>query len=68
MGQDRKVVVKGGRKNLYRISEINGWFHAYQTDVGFLFDSNNNIGKARSLTDALDLIKSHSGMEIKEIS
>jgi hypothetical protein len=68
MGKDRKVVAEGGGANLYKISEYDGWFYAYKVDVGFLSDSNRSVGKARSLTDTLDLIKSHSGKEIKEIS
>ncbi len=68
MSRDRRVVVKGGGKNLYKISEYNGWFQAYQVDVGFISDDFNSIGKARSLGDALELIKSHSGREILEIS
>lgn len=67
MSQDRRVVVKGGGKNLYKISEYDEWFHAYKVDVGFLSNSNTSIGKARSLGDALELIKSHSGKEIQEV-
>jgi hypothetical protein len=67
MAKDRKVVVQGGGANLYKISEYDGWFYAYKVDVGFFSNSNRSIGKARSLKDALDLIKSHSGKEIKEI-
>lgn len=64
---ERKVVVKGGGANLYKISEFSGWFYASKVNVG-LFDSNTSIGKARSLGDALELIKSHSGREIESIS
>jgi hypothetical protein len=67
MSNDRKVVVKGGGKNLYKVSEYNGWFHAYKVDVGFLSNDNRSIGKTRSLADALDLIRSHSGREIQEV-
>jgi len=67
MSKDKRVVVKGGGKNLYKISEYNGWFHAYRVDVGFISNSNSSIGKAKSLGDALELIKSHSGAEIQEI-
>lgn len=67
MSKDRRVVVKGGGKNLYKISEYNGWFYAYHIDVGFITNSENSLGKARSLGDALELIKSHSGREIEEI-
>ncbi|AXQ27334.1 hypothetical protein D0B54_00910 [Solimonas sp. K1W22B-7] len=68
MSKDRRVVVTGGGKNLYRISEYGGWFHAYKVDVGLISNSSNSIGKARSLEDAIVLIKSHSGEEIQEIS
>ena len=57
-------MAKGGGKNLYNISEYDGWFYAYQGDGWF----SNEIGKTRNLKDALDLIKSHSGKEIEEIS
>ncbi len=62
---DRKVV-KGGGENLYKISESSGWFYVYKVNVGF--GSNDNVGKARSLGDALELIKSHSGRDIESIS
>ncbi len=68
MSNDKRVVVKGGGKNLYKVSEYDGWFYAYKVNVGFISDSSTSIGKTRSLKDALDLIKSHSGREIEEIS
>lgn len=52
--------------NFYKISEYNGLFYAYKVDVG-LWNADRSIGKVSSLTDALALIKSHSGKEIKEI-
>lgn len=64
--KDRTVVVQGGGANLYKISEYNGKYIAYKVNDG-LFSSNNNIGEARSLEDALALIKLHSGREIKEV-
>lgn len=68
MSNDKRVVVKGGGHNLYKISEYGGWFHVYHVDVGFISNSNTGIGKTRSLADALDLIKSHSGEDIQEIT
>jgi len=68
MSKDRRVVVEGGGANLYKISEYSGWFYVYKVDVGLLSSSDRSIGKASSLTDALAIIKSHSGKEIKEIS
>lgn len=67
MSNDKRVVVKGGGKNLYKISEYGGQFHVYHVTVGFISNSNSSIGKTRSLPDALDIIKSHSGQEIDEI-
>ena len=66
MSNDKRVVVKGEGKNLYKISEYSGWFHVYHVDVGFISSSNTRIGKTRSTEGALDLIKSHSGRAIQE--
>jgi hypothetical protein len=64
---ERQVVVKGGGENLYKVSESGGWFYAYKVSVGLL-NSNKSIGKAKSLGDALELIKSHSGRAIEKIT
>lgn len=63
----RKVVVEGGGKNLYEIAQSGEKFTARRVNVGLLGDSHNTIGTASSLDDALALIRSHSGHEIKEI-
>lgn len=64
----KRVVVKGGGANLYRIS-ISGNKHFVQhASVGLLMNSYKDIGKTSSLDDSLSLIRSHSGNEIKEIS
>lgn len=68
MSNEKRVVVKGGGSNLYKITESGGWFYVFHVDVGFLSTSNKSIGKARDQAAALDLIKSHSGREIQEIS
>lgn len=57
----REVVVEGG--NVYTVGESSGTFYVrrgghYGTD----------IGKTRSLDDALSLIKAHSGKQIRSIS
>jgi hypothetical protein len=67
MPKDRKITVRGEGKNLYKISEYDGWFYAYHVDVGVFSDSNNSIGKTRSLKDSLELIRVHSGREIASI-
>ena len=67
MISERRVVVKGGGKNLYRVSESGGWFYVYKIDVGILSSNKHNIGKTRSLDDALALVRSHSGREIESV-
>lgn len=68
MANEKKVVVKGGGKNLYKISESNGWHYVYKIEVGLMSSGKSEIGKTRSMPDALDLIRSYSGREIQEIS
>lgn len=68
MARERKVVVQGGGKNLYRVNEASGKYHVYHVNVGFIENSTNPLGSASSLEDALAIIRSHSGREIKEIS
>ncbi len=63
----RSVVVQGGGEDLYEIDDSGGTYYTYKVKVGFISNSRQDIGKARSLEDALALIKSHSGREIKEI-
>lgn len=67
MSKDKRVVVRGGGKNLYKISEYAGWFHVYHVEVWPISNSDRSIGKTRSHRDALDLIRSHSGRDIQEI-
>ena len=64
----RRVVVKGGGANLYYISEYAGRFYVTQRKVGLITDTNIDIGKTRTLDDALSLIRSHSGRGIDSIS
>jgi hypothetical protein len=59
----KKVVVKGGGRNLYYISESSGTFYVYQGG-GW---GDTQIGKTRTMDDALALIRSHSGREIESI-
>jgi hypothetical protein len=68
MGRHWRVVVEGGDDNLYRISEYDGTFRAYQVTIGAFFNEHlDNIGEADSLEEALVLIMSHSGDEIDRI-
>lgn len=63
----RRVVVKGGGRDLFQVSYSYGTFSVYQVEVGF-FDNFHQIGSTDSLEDALSLIRSYSGKEIKRIS
>lgn len=59
----KKVVVKGGGSNLYYVSESSGTIYVYKGG-GW---GQSQIGKTKTLADALALIKSHSGREIESI-
>lgn len=63
-----RVVVEGKGMNLFKVVEASGWFHAYQVDPGFFSDTNVSVGKSRSLADALTLIRSFTGKNIKSMS
>lgn len=64
----KRVVVQGGGKNLYRISIYGDKYTVSQVDVGYFTNDINIIGEARSMDDALSIIKSHSGHGIKKIT
>lgn len=65
---DKKVVTQGGGDNLFKVGEYNGTYYVSQVDPGFFGDSHKNIGETRSMKDALDIIRSYSGKEIKSLS
>lgn len=67
MPNSTQVVVKGGGKNLYEVSESSGWFYVYRVDVSLLLNHRRNLGKTRTFDQALSLIKSHSGKAIERI-
>jgi hypothetical protein len=64
----KRVVVQGGGDNLYRISIYGNKYTVSQVDVGIFSNDINVIGEARSMDDALSIIKSHSGQSIKKIT
>lgn len=66
MAKRTTVVVRGGGKNLYEVSESGGWFHAYKVNV-WVVNTRVDIGRARTFNQALDLIKSHSGKAIEAV-
>jgi hypothetical protein len=59
----RTVRVRGGE--CYTVGEYNGYYYVKR---GLGHYSSTDIGKARSLDDALALIKAHSGKQIESIS
>lgn len=62
------VVVEGGGSNLYQISDSGGRYTVYKISVNlFLPNTSTSIGSARSFDQALSIIRSHSGKEIKKI-
>jgi hypothetical protein len=65
---EKKVVVKGGGKNLFKVSHYDGTYYVYQVNTGLISNDNNQIGKTRSLEDAFTLIRSYSGRDIEKIS
>jgi len=66
--ETKKVVVKGGGSNLFKVSSYNGTFYIYKVTVGFITNDNYEIGKTKSFDDALSVIRSYSGHEIDRIS
>ena len=59
----KKVIVKGGGSNLYYVSESSGTFYVHKGGVW----SETQIGKTKTMEDALSLIRSHSGRDIESI-
>lgn len=67
MSRTIKVVVEGGGENLYEINESENRFAVYKIKVNLLFNSRKGIGTTGSLENALVLIRSHSGKNIKSV-
>lgn len=63
----RKVIVQGGGENLYRVNDSNGTFYVQKVSIGLISNNYRDIGRTNNLDDALSIIKSHSGKQIKEI-
>jgi len=67
---DKQVSVKDcpTSKSLYKVSDYKGTFYVSQVDVGFISNSLNQAGTARTFRDALELVKAHSGGNNLQIS
>jgi hypothetical protein len=66
--ETKKVVVKGGGANLFKISISGGEYRVYQVRMNLFTEKLSNIGTTRSLEDALSLIRLYSGNQIDKIS
>lgn len=62
----KRVSTKNSGQNLYKIVG-SGTLDIFHVNIGTFSDSKFKIGSARNLEDALSIIKSHSGSQIKEI-
>lgn len=62
---NKRVVTQGKGNNLFKVSGLNELI-IYQV-YGDFITKKTKIGSARSLDDALSLIKAYSGKQIKEI-
>ena len=63
---DKRVATQNKGDNLFRISGSSK-LYIYKIEVG-LFLKKIKIGSARNLEDALSIIKSYSGSQIKDVS
>ncbi len=68
MKANRRVVVRGGGANLYKVSWSDGWYWVYQIQVKLIVNSERLVGKCKSMDDALTMIRSDSGRAILEVS
>ena len=63
----KRVVTQGGGDNLFKITG-SSHLEIYIVNVGTFTDRTSKIGSANNLDDALSIIKSYAGNQIKEIS
>jgi len=64
----KKVVVKGGGSNLFRVSYYDGTFYVYKVETKIPSNTKHEIVSTGSYEDALSIIRSYSGKEIDHIS
>jgi len=65
----KKIVIDTDRKKgqLFKVSESSGKFYVYDVDVGFISNSATKIGEARSLQDAIEIIKASVDGTVRNI-
>jgi len=64
---EKRIVTENKGNNLFKISGTTK-LYIYKIEVEFLRNKKIKIGSARNLEDALSIIKSYSGSQIKDIS
>jgi hypothetical protein len=62
---DKQIRTQNGK--LFKLSESSGQWTVYEVDVGFL-NNYKNVGKTKSLKDAIDIVRAVSGREVREMS
>ena len=65
MSETKSVSTRDGK--LYRVYSDGGKHSVSKVSVGLISNTYTNVGRTSSFEDALSLIRSHSGSEIKEI-
>jgi hypothetical protein len=65
----KKVVIDTDRKRgqLFYVNEHNGHFYIYDIDVGVVFNDQKKIGEARSLSDAIEIIKASVSGSVRNV-
>ena len=65
----KKIVIDTDRARgqLFKVSESSGRFTIYDVDVGFITDDLKKIGEARSLEDAIQVIKAAVSGTVRNI-
>jgi hypothetical protein len=65
----KKIVIDTDKKKgqLFKVSESSGKFYVYDVDVGFISDNTTKIGEARSLQDAIEIIKASVDGTVRNI-
>ena len=65
----KKVVIDTDRKKgqLFKVSESSGRFYVYDVEVRFLGNDQKKIGEARSLQDAIEVVKASVQGSVRNI-
>lgn len=61
----KEVITKSS--GIFWVSKNRGEYYIYKAEIGFVFDSSYEIGRAGTFEDALSFIKSYTGDRITKI-